>query len=232
VAPSGSNTDLAALQERLRKLEEEARRREAAPGPSAPPATAALPPVTPRTGPGRSVPEFKLDENVRLEGLKLSDKREPNPAACREACESESGCIAFQHGRRAPVMGQCQLFARVDARQEDSSWRSGVRTDAPSPPGPLARTGAPGLSVKISAKLSRKERGFDIYEGVSVMGEQLKMSATDSHAGCQAICMNTPGCAAATYNDFFRGKNVACLVYRDVTDLMKAPTSTLMVRTD
>jgi hypothetical protein len=41
---------------------------------------------------------------------------------------------------------------------------------------------------------------------------------------------NTPGCLAAPYNDFFRGKNVACLVYRDVTDTMRAPTSTLNVR--
>jgi hypothetical protein len=64
------------------------------------------------------------------------------------------------------------------------------------------------------------------------MGQQLKMSATDSSAGCQAICRNTPGCAAATYNDFFRGKNVACLVYRDVTSTMRAPTSTLMIRSD
>lgn len=90
----------------------------------------------------------------------------------------------------------------------------------------------PKLSVKIGSPLSRKEKGFDIYEGVSIMGQQLKMSATDSSAGCQMICRNTPGCAAATYNDFFRGKNVACLVYRDVTGTMKAPTSTLMIRND
>lgn len=64
------------------------------------------------------------------------------------------------------------------------------------------------------------------------MGEQLKMSATDSSAGCELICRNTPGCVAATYNDFFRGKNVACLVYREVGDIMKTPTSTLMIRTD
>ena len=43
------------------------------------------------------------------------------------------------------------------------------------------------------------------------MGDQIKMSATDSSAGCQAVCRNTPGCFAATYNDFFRGKNVACM---------------------
>ena len=122
---------------------------------------------------------------------------------------------------------------RIDARQQDASWRSGVRTDAPQPtetgllPSLLNR-----LTVKIGVPLSRKEKGFDVYEGVAVMGPSIKMSATDSSAGCQAVCRNTPGCLAATYNDFFRGKNVACQVYREVTDTMRAPTSTLMVRSE
>jgi PAN domain len=130
-------------------------------------------------------------------------------------------------------MGQCQLFSRIDARQQDASWRSGVRADAPQPteaallPSLLNR-----LNVKISVPLSRKEKGFDVYEGIAVMGPSIKMSATDSSAGCQAVCRNTPGCFAATYNDFFRGKNVACMVYREVTDTIKTPTSTLMVRSE
>jgi uncharacterized caspase-like protein len=90
----------------------------------------------------------------------------------------------------------------------------------------------PRRPIKIGAPLSRKEPGFNIYEGVAVMGEQLRMGPASSSAACQALCRDTPGCAAATYNDFFRGKNVACLVYRDVTNTMKAPTSTLMVRSD
>lgn len=105
----------------------------------------------------------------------------------------------------------------------------GAAAPAKSTAGPA---GPAALSIKINARLSRKERGFDIYEGVAVMGEQLRMGPTDSNAGCQAMCRDTPGCAAATYNDFFRGKNVACLIYRDATDLIKAPTSTLMVRGD
>lgn len=64
------------------------------------------------------------------------------------------------------------------------------------------------------------------------MGGQIKMSATDSLAGCQIVCRNTPGCVAATYNDFSRGKNVACSVYSDVTNTMRTPSSTLMVRGD
>jgi hypothetical protein len=232
-APAGTSADVAALQERLRKLEEEAKRREASAAPVAPPITGSVPPVIPKPAIAKESPGFQIEENVRIDGLKYSDERQPNPAACRDSCEQDARCVAFQHGRRSPVMGQCQLFSRIDARHEDASWRSGVRTDAAQPSeASVPGGGAKRLKVKIGVPLARKEKGFDIYEGVSVMGEQLKMSATVSSAGCQDICRNTPGCFAATYNDFFRGKNVACLVYRDVTDTMKAPTSTLMVRSD
>ena len=230
-APAGTAADVAALQERLRKLEEEAKRREAAA--VAPPPAGTAPPVAPKPSATRESLNFQMEDNVRIDGLKYSDQREPSPAACRDACEQDARCVAFQHGRRSPVMGQCQLFSRVDARQQDASWRSGVRSDAARPseaglvPSLLNR-----LGVKIGAPLTRKEKGFDIYEGLAVMGDQLKMSATDSSAGCQAVCRNTPGCFAATNNDFFRGKNVACMVYRNVTDTMRAPTSTLMIRSD
>jgi hypothetical protein len=162
--------------------------------------------------------------------LKFTDQREPSVAACRESCEIQSHCQAYQYGQRSPVIGQCHLFSRIDAFQQDANWRSALRTISmlPVPAEATARR----RPIKIAAPLSRKERGFDIYEGVAIMGEQLKMSATDSSAGCQLICRNTPGCVAATYNDFFRGKNVACLVYREVGDTMKTPTSTLMIRTD
>jgi hypothetical protein len=230
-APAGTSADVVALQERLRKLEEEAKRREAAAAPVAPPTTGAVPPVTPKPAIAKESRDFRIEENVRIDGLKYSDQREPSPAACRESCEQDARCVAFQHGRRSPMMGQCQLFSRIDARHEDASWRSGVRTDTPQP----SETGllpsiVNRLTAKIVAPLTRKEKGFDIYDGVAVMGPSIKMSATDSSAGCQTVCRNTPGCFAATYNDFFRGKNVACLVYRDVTDTMRAPTSTLMIR--
>jgi hypothetical protein len=225
-APAGTSADVAALQERLRKLEEEAKRREAAIAAPAPATTAALPAAPVRPG---ETSNFLEQEGVRIDGLKLSDQRAPSLAACRESCEMQPHCQAYQYGRREPVNGQCHLFSRIDARQQDASWRSAVRASTTAAPG---ATEAKRPAIKVAAPLSRKERGFDIYEGVAIMGEQLKMSATDSSAGCQQICRTTPGCVAATYNDFFRGKNVACLVYREIGDLMKTPTSTLMVRTD
>jgi hypothetical protein len=236
-APSGTSDDVAQLKERLRKLEEAAKQREAAVASPPPSSTSVLP----KLRIGREAPGFPIDDNVRIDGLKMSDHREPSPAACRDACARDERCVAFQHGRRSPVMGQCHLFSRVDARHEDASWRSGMRPDGAAKPTEAAApaTGAVSVGVSLGAlplrlgvSLARKEKGFEIYEVVSVIGDQIKMSATDSSSGCQVVCRNTPGCVAATYNDFFRGKNVACLVFREVTDVMKSATSTMMVRRD
>ena len=104
-APAGTSADVAALQERLRKLEEEAKRREAAAAPVAPPTTGTVPPVTPKPAIAKESPSFQIEENVRIDGLKYSDERQPNPAACRDACEQDARCVAFQHGRRSPDDG-------------------------------------------------------------------------------------------------------------------------------
>jgi len=225
---AGGNAEFAALQDRLRRLEEEARKREGAPvSPGA--KVAAMPPVTPKPRVSKEPNGFELADNVRIDGLKLGEQRQPSPEACRDWCDRESGCAAYQHGRRNPVMGQCQLFSRVDARHEDASWRSGVRTGA-APREEATPSRPERLSYAIPVPPNRKEKGFAFYEGLSVMGEQIKMSATDSPAGCLVVCRNTPGCQVAAYNDFFRGKNVACSVYRDITNTMKAPSATLMVR--
>ena len=135
------------------------------------------------------------------------------------------------------MMGACQLFARVDARQEDPSWRSGVRSEASAQPQQPQATSALSvikrlLPVKLDGLLTRKEPGFEIYDGLSIIGDQIKMSATETSAACQAICHATSGCVAATYNEFFRGKNVACIAYREVTDVMRSATSTMMVRSN
>lgn len=234
-AGGGGSAEVAALQERLRRLEDEAKKREASasPAPNAAPnaMVAGLPPVTPKARVSKTSPDFDVSDYVRLDGLKLGEKRQPSPEACRDWCEGESGCVAFQHGRKIPVMGQCQLFSRIDARHEDNSWRSGVRTGASLPfDGVAAQTTTKRLSVAIRAAPTRRDKGFDIYEGLSVMGQQIKMSASDSPASCQVVCRNTPGCQAATYDEFFRGKNVACQVYRDITSTMSTPSSTLMIR--
>jgi uncharacterized caspase-like protein len=236
-APQGNGTDIAALQERLRKLEEQAKARDAA---AAPPAqqkpatdtakTAALPPVTPRPGTAKDNPNFEIAENVRLDGLMLGEQRQPSPVSCRDVCEQNRDCVAFQHGKRVGVMGMCRLFSRVDARHEDLNWRSGVRIAASPPEATAARASVPP-KLDMGGPPTRRERGLDIYEGVTiVMGKQIKMSTAQSFNECNVICRHTPGCVAASYNEFFRGKNLACQVFEEVSSTMKAPTATTFVR--
>jgi uncharacterized caspase-like protein len=246
-APAGSSLDLEALKERLRQLDEAARERLAAlkPGSPAPPSgegiastaakrVAGIPPVIPLPPkPGKDSPDFEEVDNVRIDGIKLNAERKPSPIACREWCAETENCVAYQHGRKIPVMGRCELFGRVDARYEDRAWRSGVRigTALPSeqsPVDPAARR----LPSSFKGKPSRREKGFDIYDGVEAAGDKIKMTSADSPAGCQVVCRHTPGCVIANYNDFFRGKNVACFVYREITAARKSSSSTMMVRTD
>jgi len=230
-APSGSSADIAALQERLRVLEEEAKKREAAAKMAQPDKVAAVPPVTPKPTP-KELPNFQQEDGVRIEGIKISDQLQPSPATCQDLCERDPNCVSYQHGRRSPVMGLCQLFARVDARHQDANWRSGVRIGTALPTEQLvAQDAAKRVAASIQVPVSRKEGGFDIYDGISVMGAQIKMSTADSPAGCQVVCRNTPGCVVAVYNDFFRGKNVACQLFHEISNTIKAPSGTTMVRT-
>lgn len=227
-APAGSAVDIAALQERLRKLEDDAKRRDTKVAVAKPAGDAVPPPVIRNTKPA---PSIEMVDGVRLEGIKIREEKASYPGACREACEAEALCAGFQHGRRNPVMGQCQLFSRIDARYEDQSWRSGVRGATPAP---KAEGGDPEASRRIAGKIgvpaSRSEQGFAIYGGVQVVtGDQIKMSSADSPNGCRMVCRNTPGCAAAEYNEFFRGKNLACQIYRDIGDVVRSQSSTILI---
>lgn len=99
-----------------------------------PTAAAPVPPVIPKPGPPPKVsPDFEERDNVGLMGVEIGDPfRAPSPIACREACTKDAQCVGWQHGKKVGVMGQCQLFSRLDARREDNQWRSGVRTTAPA----------------------------------------------------------------------------------------------------
>lgn len=104
--------------------------RAAPPPPPLPPAAVvgAVPPVQKRQDQSaRSAAAFEQAENVRLDGNVFSSSRQPNPDACRLQCDQNPSCVGFQHGRRVPVMGQCQLLDRIESRVEDASWRSGFR---------------------------------------------------------------------------------------------------------
>lgn len=90
--------------------------------------SAAVPPIEPRAGRfDGAASGLTLDDGVRVDGNPLGEPaRAPSPDACRQRCAETAGCVAFRHGKKIPVSGQCHLFDRVDRRQEDLSWRSGV----------------------------------------------------------------------------------------------------------
>lgn len=105
--------------------------------PATPPAGAAatvtlpangIPPVQKKVDlAARSAAAFDAHDNVRMEGNVFSSARQPNVDTCRVQCAANPVCLGYQHGRKNPVMGQCQLFDRIESRLEDPNWRSGVR---------------------------------------------------------------------------------------------------------
>lgn len=121
--------DLKKLKDEIAGLEAGQKTAEvAANSPSASP-SAALP-VIAKAKPQKDSPNFETVENVALTGTEIRSFRAPNPIACREACEKDAACAGFQHGRKVPVMGTCKLFSKVDQRNEDQKWHSGLRRSA------------------------------------------------------------------------------------------------------
>lgn len=176
-------------------------------------AVAGIPPVQPKANADASAANFELAENVRIDGIALGAvSRAPSPAACRETCDKTSGCVAFQHGRRIPVMGQCQLFASVVARHEDQAWRSGVRKTSADTPATERSSRAP-QPKRDSDLVGRTENGFEIFEDAMIVGELIKKSAANNPDACRIVCHNTAGCVAAHYNAHLADQQTHCAVY-------------------
>ncbi|MFV0295018.1 MAG: caspase domain-containing protein [Hyphomicrobiaceae bacterium] len=125
-----------------------------------------LPPVQPQTVPGSTV-AFEKAENVRIEGTPLAPAfRTSGPDACANACGANPRCVAYQHGRKIPVMGLCQLFTSIESRHEDRSWRSGARVSNASASSSSPSTGAPqGQCHPMS--ISFKDP-IPLYEGMKL----------------------------------------------------------------
>ncbi|MEQ1670003.1 MAG: hypothetical protein ABL893_04010, partial [Hyphomicrobium sp.] len=117
----------------LKKIKEEIAALEGASTVAAASPAAALP-VIPKAVPQKISPNFETADNVALVGTEIRSYRASGPVSCREACEKDAACAGFQHGRKSPVMGTCTLFSKVDARREDSHWRSGLKKAAVANP--------------------------------------------------------------------------------------------------
>lgn len=178
---------------------------------------AAIPPVTARPDPNASAAEFEASDNVRLEGREIRSFKAPNPDACRNACASEAGCIGYQHGRKIPVMGQCQLFSAIAARHEDQSWRSGVRASR-------------GGGLSLPASPSWRKLGFDAFEGFAILGQTIKTTTVDSAAGCLNVCKNTAACVASTTEASGSGSALNCIALKAIERSEPRAGSTAIVR--
>ena len=197
----------------LKKLRDEIAALE---GKAAPAASVAAnaPPVIPKSRPEKTSPNFEDADNVAVVGNVVRSFKAPNPIACREACEADATCAGYQHGKKAANMGQCELFSAITARNEDQSWRSGVR-----------RVTSSGASM-FRAQPTRSKLGFDFYEDLDFEGDQIKAMTVDSADGCMTVCRNTRDCSAAAllsnkvYTAQFDGHN--CVVYRKVLKLRGA----------
>ncbi len=179
------------------------------------------PPVIPRPKQQKVSPNFETSENVRLSGAVMRSFKAPNPESCLEACEAEATCIGFQHGKKAGNMGQCELFAAIETRHEDLSWRSGVRK---------AATDDVPVRVSLPENAIVTARGFYAVKGMTVSGEVEKTAQADGIAGCVVVCFNTPGCRGAT---FLPGNSrEACRVLRKVTGFGSDPAATAILHPD
>ena len=220
VAPAGSAADIAALQARLAKLEAEAKTRDPA-GKSAPPATppaaGTIPPVTQKAKPQKLSAAFEESDNVGLSGTTLATFKAPSPLACRSECEKRDLCSAFQHGKKAGNMGQCDLYSAVTSRNADQSWRSGVRRVEPL------------TKVKLTGPLAPAQRGFVTARGQTLAGEVIKEARADGIAGCLVTCANTTGCVAATHDPAMPS---SCTVLKSVSGSVARDGATAIVHGD
>lgn len=188
----------------LQRLRTQIAALEVPPAPPIPPAADAprlppVPPVTPKATTPKVSPDFTLSENVGLLGVEIDTAfRAPSPVACRVACERQPGCVGFQHGRKVPVMGQCTLFSRIDARREDSQWRSGVRT------APAAPADAPAAEPAPPAPPQRTHRGFQVFAQSILIGTAIKSTRADSIDSCVVACLNTAACAGLNFAEVAR----------------------------
>ncbi len=138
---SAANTaEFAAMQERVRQLEDDEKKREATPGLAAPP----LPPT----------PKFIVRMRNRLVGEQMPAP--PSTANCETRCETLGGqCVGWQLSRE----GICELFSKVTERTEDMDWRSGVRTEWASQP--AGRAAKAPLVPPVPSKATGVRRGSD-----------------------------------------------------------------------
>lgn len=114
-APGATPAEIAALQDRMKQLEEELKKR-----PAAAPA-----------GPQRADQRYTLRRNNALDGTFMEEAWVATFVGCTERCDRTQGCMGFEHRDTSQT---CRLYSTVTNRREEQGWNSGVRfSSAPRP---------------------------------------------------------------------------------------------------
>ncbi|MEQ1713580.1 MAG: PAN domain-containing protein, partial [Hyphomicrobium sp.] len=217
----------------FRKLKDEIAALEGKAAPVAAPVAANVPPVAPKPKPEKTSPNFEDAANVALVGTVIRSFKAPSPIACRDACDADATCTAYQHGKKAANMGQCELFSAVTGRNEDQNWRSGVRKAG-------AQAALSAAKRAFPVPISRMKQGFAFYEHLSIDGEHAKSTRADSEDGCMVVCRNTAGCIAARYINRDAAEDIRqqalasfsqCIAYRSLGDVNAQHGVTAIIRT-
>ena len=189
-APAASSDDLAALQTRLRTLEDEAKTREA------------------------QIASGKLEElNSRAASLQEEDRRQTRKlfdlmrqqgqakdSGDRERISRELMDLRIDQTRRAQELARVknEIAAAQPPAREMAALDNKAAGDTGSSKSDQAADDAL-LQSLTDQKPTRVDQGFKVYEGSILEGELIKMAPADSSRACISICRNTAGCTAATF---------------------------------
>ncbi|MFN3869386.1 MAG: caspase family protein, partial [Hyphomicrobiaceae bacterium] len=222
-APSGSTTDLAALQERLRVLEEQARSRDAAPLAGA---------------------------MMTADGIRLAELRARAAGLEDQVKEMQKRLMnaRMQEGRAANQDERMRLMRESSALQMDWTRRGlelkKMREEiaALEAQSPAATGGRDAFDIPVAiggVTPSRSQQGFDFYDGLAVTsGDSVKDVRVDSADGCMVACRHTPECGIAfhrTLSPRKPGQAMAdmtqfCAIYRSASTFRPDPDATTIAR--
>lgn len=228
-APASSGTDLAALQERLRKLEADAQTR-------APPSVVIgadgirLAELRARAA---SLEDLNKDLQRRLFDARREEGKTTDPTE-KAARLRRSIDIQMEWSRRGQDLQKL--------RQEIAVLEEGAKpVAADTPPPPKAKPGDAAATAGSDpyGPVTRSKMGFDYYTGTEVVvGDSIKDARVDSADGCMTVCRNTPDCAIAVHRpigEATAGQKMSertqfCAVYRAVSQTRANPEATLIKR--
>ena len=207
----------------LKKLKEEIAALEGK-STAAAPVVAITSPIVPQTKPRKTSPNFQESDKVALAGTVTRIIRASSPVACRDACEKDEICMAFQHGRKSAVMGQCILFSAHFGGLESTRWRSGTRI---TPDGANVADGAEAAVSAVRAEVPPPN--FSVHEQSFATADVEKATREDTLGGCAVVCRNTPGCEAATFVAPKADGGSNCLVHTGLQMVSRSPVASSIV---